>query len=143
MILWIAIDRSLYGYQIPKLTLQPIVENALYHGIKYKRSPGTITVTGEMLEGNIYFTICDDGAGMDEAELNQLREDISKPCKETDRGFGLANVNERIRMYFGAEYGLTIDSAPGKGTKVTVMIPATLGNHKLLSEGGGQSGAET
>ena len=76
-------------------------------------------------------------------ELNQLREDISKPCKETDRGFGLANVNERIRMYFGAEYGLTIDSAPGKGTKVTVMIPATLGNHKLLSEGGGQSGAET
>lgn len=139
----IAIDRSLYGYQIPKLTLQPIVENALYHGIKYKRSPGTITVTGEMLEGNIYFTICDDGAGMDEAELNQLREDISKPCKETDRGFGLANVNERIRMYFGAEYGLTIDSAPGKGTKVTVMIPATLENHELLSEGGGQSGAET
>jgi len=138
----IAIDPSLYGYQIPKLTLQPIVENALYHGIKYKRSPGMITVTGEMCDGRIYFTVCDDGAGMDEADLLQLREDISKPCKETDRGFGLANVNERIRMYFGPEYGLTIDSTPGEGTKVTVMIPATLEDHELLSEGGGQNEAE-
>ena len=80
---------------------------------------------------------------MDETELTQLREDISKPCKETDRGFGLANVNERIRMYFGAEYGLTIDSAKGEGTRVTIVIPAILEEQKLLEEGGPHSEQET
>lgn len=139
----IDIDPALYSYQIPKLTLQPIVENALYHGIKYKRSHGTITVNGRMQEEQICLIVMDDGAGMDEAELTQLREDISKPCKETDRGFGLANVNERIRMYFGAEYGLTIDSAKGEGTKVTIVIPAILEEQNLLAEGGVRCEQET
>lgn len=122
----IAIDPELYTYQIPKLTLQPIVENALYHGIKYKRSHGTITITGKMQGEHIVFVVRDDGVGMDEAGLAQLREDIGKPCKETDRGFGLANVNERIRMYFGLEYGLTVDSSPGRGTSVAIVIPAMI-----------------
>lgn len=139
----IDIDPALYSYQIPKLTLQPIVENALYHGIKYKRSHGTITVNGRMQEEQICLIVMDDGAGMDEAELTQLREDISKPCKETDRGFGLANVNERIRMYFGVEYGLTIDSAKGEGTKVTIVIPAILEEQNLLAEGGVRCEQET
>lgn len=139
----IDIDPALYSYQIPKLTLQPIVENALYHGIKYKRSHGTIAVNGRMQEDTIRLVVTDDGAGMDETELTQLREDISKPCKETDRGFGLANVNERIRMYFGAEYGLTIDSAKGEGTRVTIVIPAILEEQKLLEEGGTHSEQET
>ena len=119
------------------------MENALYHGIKYKRSHGTITVNGRMQEEQICLIVMDDGAGMDEAELTQLREDISKPCKETDRGFGLANVNERIRMYFGAEYGLTIDSAKGEGTKVTIVIPAILEEQNLLAEGGVRCEQET
>ena len=139
----IDIDPALYSYQIPKLTLQPIVENALYHGIKYKRSHGTIAVNGRMQEDTIRLVVTDDGAGMDETELTQLREDISKPCKETDRGFGLANVNERIRMYFGAEYGLTIDSAKGEGTRVTIVIPAILEEQQLLEEGGTHSEQET
>ena len=119
------------------MSLQPIVENALYHGIKYKRSHGTIAVNGRMQEDTIRLVVTDDGAGMDETELTQLREDISKPCKETDRGFGL------IRMYFGAEYGLTIDSAKGEGTRVTIVIPAILEEQKLLEEGGTHSEQET
>ncbi len=138
----IAIDPELYLYRIPKLTLQPIVENALYHGIKYKRSHGTIRITGHRKGENIVFVVQDDGAGMDEAGLAQLREDICKPCKETDRGFGLANVNERIRMYFGEEYGLTIDSVPGEGTSVTIVIPATMEEAAAVPEGGAQSEVE-
>ena len=138
----IAIDPALYTYQVPKLTLQPIVENALYHGIKYKRSRGTITITGKMQEDCIVFVVRDDGVGMDKAGLDQLREDIGKPCKETDRGFGLANVNERIHMYFGPEYGLSIDSAPGEGTSVTIIIPATMAEAAAEPKGGAQSEVE-
>lgn len=119
----IRIDPIIYPYEILKLTLQPIVENALYHGIKYKRAKGTIRVTGSR-EGNlIRLVVSDDGVGMDEAELLSLREQIMLPCGETDKGFGLANVNERIRMNFGQEYGMDIESAQGVGTKVTILIP--------------------
>ncbi|MCM1123472.1 MAG: histidine kinase [Eubacterium sp.] len=120
----IHIDPEIYQYKILKLTLQPLVENSLYHGIKYKRAKGNITVTGAMLEGRIYFKVEDDGVGMEEEELDNLRKEIVKPCKDTGKGFGLANVNERIRMNFGAEYGMTIESVRGKGTCVEVVIPA-------------------
>ena len=117
----IRIAPELYQYKILKLTLQPLVENSLYHGIKYKRAKGNITVTGTMEEGNIHFRVEDDGVGMEEEELANLRREIMKPCKDTGKGFGLANVNERIRMNFGAEYGMTIDSERGKGTCVEIV----------------------
>ena len=120
----IQIDPELYNYQILKLTLQPLVENALYHGIKYKRSKGNIKISGERKEDIIYLKVSDDGVGMDEWELHHLREEIERPCQETESGFGLANVNERIHMYFGSEYGMNIDSEKGKGTTVLVRIPA-------------------
>ncbi|MDE6386967.1 MAG: sensor histidine kinase [Lachnospiraceae bacterium] len=120
----IHIDPQLYQYKILKLTLQPLVENSLYHGIKYKRAKGNIIVTGVQSQGRIHFKVEDDGIGMEAAELDNLRKEIVKPCKDTGKGFGLANVNERIRMNFGAEYGMTIDSTPGKGTCVEIVIPA-------------------
>lgn len=120
----IHIAPEIYQYRILKLTLQPLVENSLYHGIKYKRAKGNITVTGEMLEGTIHFKVEDDGVGMEQEELDNLRKEIVKPCQDTGKGFGLANVNERIRMNFGAEYGMTIDSEQGKGTCVEIVIPA-------------------
>lgn len=121
----IDIDKEIYEYKILKLTLQPLIENSLYHGIKYKRAMGTINVTGSLVDGKIILKVSDDGIGMDDETLNKLNEEISKPCKETESGFGLANVNERIKMNFGAEYGMTIESAPMVGTTVTVVIPAT------------------
>ena len=120
----IQIDPELYRYQILKLTLQPLVENSLYHGIKYKRAKGNILVTGRLCGDEIRFTVEDNGVGMEEEELYKLQEEIKKPCKETEKGFGLANVNERIRMNFGTEYGMQITSAKGKGTCVEIMIPA-------------------
>ena len=122
----IQLDQVIYKYQILKLTLQPVVENALYHGIKYKRAKGCIHIHGEKEGDIIRLTVRDDGVGMDEDELEQLRQQIEKPCLETEKGFGLANVNERIHMYFGPEYGMKIQSQKGKGTTVEIVIPALL-----------------
>ena len=122
----IQLDQVIYKYQILKLTLQPVVENGLYHGIKYKRAKGCIHIHGEKEGDIIRLTVRDDGVGMDEEELEQLRQQIEKPCQETEKGFGLANVNERIHMYFGPEYGMKIQSQKGKGTTVEIVIPAIL-----------------
>lgn len=122
----IQLDQVIYKYQILKLTLQPVVENALYHGIKYKRAKGCIHIHGEKEGDIIRLTVRDDGVGMDEDELEQLRQQIEKSCQETEKGFGLANVNERIHMYFGPEYGMKIQSQKGKGTTVEIVIPAIL-----------------
>ncbi|MFG6369790.1 MAG: sensor histidine kinase [Lachnospiraceae bacterium] len=126
----IAIAPELYPYKILKLTLQPLVENSLYHGIKCKREKGKICVTGKLQRGNsakedtILLCVEDSGIGMDTDDVNRLRTEIAKPCKETEKGFGLANVNERIRMNFGMEYGMTIESEKNVGTKVSIVIPA-------------------
>jgi len=122
----INIDPDIYDYQILKLTLQPLVENSLYHGIKYKRAKGLIKITGYLDGDNIVLKVEDTGVGMDEEMLENLRDEIQKPCQETKSGFGLANVNERIRMYSGNAYGMTIDSKPGVGTTVEIKLPAQL-----------------
>ena len=122
----INIDPDIYDYEIQKMTLQPLVENSLYHGIKYKRAKGIIKVTGIKEGENIVLSVSDDGVGMDEETLNNLREEISHKCKDTKSGFGLANVNERIRMKFGPEYGMTINSKEGEGTTISITIPAII-----------------
>ncbi len=136
----IRIDPRLYRYKILKLTLQPLVENSLYHGIKYKRAKGIITVTGEMEEGRIRLRVEDNGVGMEPEELENLQAEIMKPCKDTGKGFGLANVNERIRMNFGSEYGMTIRSEAGKGTVVDILIPAVPYESAETLEDGDQAG---
>ncbi|MGN1273347.1 MAG: sensor histidine kinase, partial [Thermoguttaceae bacterium] len=80
---------------ILKLTLQPLVENALYHGIKNKRGKGKITVRGYEKEDHIYLEVADNGIGMDEEELEQLQKKLKGETPH-ERGFGLGNVNERI-----------------------------------------------
>ncbi len=132
----ISIDRVLYDYQILKLTLQPIVENALYHGIKYKRAKGYIHIHGEKDGGVIRLAVRDNGVGMEKEELLELQREIERPCQETEKGFGLANVNERIHMYFGMEYGMKISSQKGKGTLVEITIPAVkMEQQKELANG--------
>ena len=130
----IQFDQVILDYQIPKLTLQPIVENALYHGLKEKRAKGFIHIHGEKDGERIRLTVRDNGVGMAAEELEELRGEITRPCKETERGFGLANVNERIRMYYGAEYGMEIQSIKGKGTTVELVIPAIKMQRKPLGE---------
>ncbi|MCR4956247.1 MAG: sensor histidine kinase [Lachnospiraceae bacterium] len=120
----ISFDKVIYDYEILKLSLQPIVENALYHGIKYKRSKGYVHITGEKEGDVIHLAVRDNGVGLSEEELKELQSAILKPCNETEKGFGLANVNERIRMYYGSQYGMRIESEKDKGTLVEITIPA-------------------
>lgn len=122
----IAIQDELYEYQILKLTLQPLVENSLYHGIKMVRARGKITVIGEKKGEEICFRVIDNGIGMDEKELNALRKAVELPGSEQSTGFGLANVNKRIKLNYGNKYGLDIQSKKGEGTSITITIPAWL-----------------
>lgn len=118
----INIDPEIYPYYILKLTLQPLVENALYHGIKNKRGKGKITVRGYEKNELIYLEVQDNGIGMDETELETLRKKVKGEVMH-ERGFGLGNVDERIRLNYGPEYGIHFESEKGKGTMATVCIP--------------------
>ena len=118
----IDIDEEVLHRKIVKLVIQPLVENALYHGIKNKRGKGKITVRGYEKEDHIYLEVADNGIGMDEEELGQLQEKL-KGETPNDRGFGLGNVNERIQLNYGPEYGITFRSCKGEGTTATVCIP--------------------
>lgn len=119
----IDIDDGIYEYGIPKLTLQPLVENALYHGVKLKRGLGHIEIRGYEQGGDIVFRIQDDGIGMSKDELKRLRGNVIRTNREEEaRGFGLRNVNTRAHYYYGNDYGLSIESEKGKGTTVTIRI---------------------
>ena len=111
---------ELKGALIPKLTLQPLVENALYHGVKLKRELGHIYVTGRIEGADILLQVTDDGVGMPPEWLARLTRTI----EEGERvGFGLSTVHERLQLFFGPPYGLSISSQPGVGTTVTIRIP--------------------
>jgi two-component system sensor histidine kinase YesM len=107
--------------------MQPLIENSLYHGIKLLRARGKITVTGEKVGEVIFFHVIDNGVGMDEEELNALRKEVEMPGSKQSTGFGLANVNKRIKLNYGNMYGLDIQSKKGEGTHIIIKIPARQG----------------
>ncbi|MCR5691609.1 MAG: sensor histidine kinase [Eubacterium sp.] len=109
--------------QIPKITLQPLVENALYHGIKYKRGKGKISVYGYQQEGECVLVVEDDGRGMSPEKLEEIRGRVQAQKETEKESYGLYNVNERIRLRFGKKYGLRFFSQMGEGTKVEVHLP--------------------
>jgi two-component system sensor histidine kinase YesM len=120
------VDPGILDCAILKMTLQPIVENAIYHGIKNKKNGGSITVSGAMDEsGCLVFTVADSGVGMETEACRLLNERLrrnSSTFEDKEEGFGLYNVNRRIKLYCGDEYGLSIVSSPGKGTAVTIRM---------------------
>lgn len=124
----IYVDSDIMDGYILKLLLQPLVENALYHGIKYKRGGGTIRVTGRMEGDELYFCVHDTGCGMSPEQLESVRastrrDDIDKgEGSKNGSGFGLWNVDMRIRLYYNQPVGLVIDSDAG-GTTVSFRVP--------------------
>ena len=122
----VSFSPDLHDRQILKLLVQPLVENALYHGIKHKEGPGLIRITGERRADVIIIRISDNGVGMTAAQLEALTSGQIEPSQSS--GVGVRNVQERIRLYFGPDYGLQFESIPGTGTVVTIRIPFIAGN---------------
>ena len=116
----IDIPDQLKKFILPKLTLQPLVENALYHGIKNRRRKGFIRLTGKAVNGRIILEVTDEGRGMTEERLAEVRASLTEG---TNEGFGLRTVHQRIQILFGPEYGLSLESTLDVGTKVIVTIP--------------------
>lgn len=119
----IHIPEELDKYVIPKITIQPLVENALYHGIKNKRGLGEIIINGRKEEDCFVIEVRDNGIGMTPERLKQVQDAIH--YKETSEVeiYGLYNVNERIRLNFGEDFGISIQSVYKEGTIVTVNLP--------------------
>ncbi|MNB85393.1 Sensor histidine kinase YehU [compost metagenome] len=124
-------------FLVLKLLLQPIVENAIYHGIKARRGPGTIRISVLPQSGELVFTIEDDGAGMSPGRLQGLREKLKHPLEAIEhqsaeigrsgKSYGMLNVQARLQLAFGARYGIEVESGEGEGTRVSI-------HHPLLQE---------
>lgn len=113
------VEESCMDYLCNKITLQPIIENAIYHGINGLVDEGEITITAREQGEDILFTVEDNGAGM---EQETVRAILAKE-RSDHTGIGIKNVNDRLKIYFGSSYGITIDSAPDEGTRVYIKMP--------------------
>lgn len=116
-------------FVVPKLILQPLVENAIYHGIKCKRTSGLIQVTARTEGDTLLLQVRDDGAGIPAEKLAQIRELKKATDGEKKGGFGLSYIGERIRLSYGDGYGIQIESEEGCFTEVTVSLPIKEGTH--------------
>lgn len=107
-----------------KLMLQPLVENAIYHGMEFMDGDGEIFISAWKEGEDLYLKVSDNGLGMTEEQVARLFPDTPHTGSSRGSGIGVKNVNERIRLYFGSEYGLSIESEPDEGTVVTIHLPA-------------------
>ena len=127
--LMIDIEDRFKHYRLLKMLLQPVVENAVNHGLEPKGTSGTINIKAYSREDSIHLVVTDNGAGMSAEKIQALRKKLAdgggnhEPEPPKSNGIGLENVNERIKLYYGAEYGLDIRSEENVFTEVTVRLP--------------------
>lgn len=129
---------EIYHCRLPKLTMQPILENSIIHGTECKMGTGHLKISLEHIGQRLVIRISDDGVGMDTATLADMNEKLQKSAKafsaqesETKGGIALVNVNNRIHLLFGEEYGLHIYSMPGVGTDVEITLPAITSDREI------------
>ena len=115
---------------VPPLILQPLVENAIFHGLEAKNEAGTVIIESALQVDNLLLTITDDGAGMDEETLERVRVGCRRSVVKNAHSIGMSNVHNRIRLNYGEGYGLSLESAHGIGTTITLLMPA------VFQEGG-------
>jgi len=129
----IKIDENLMSYRVIKIVIQPIVENAIYHGIKKLSGPGKISIVVREVDENITMDITDNGVGMDEAMVKEL---LNKDDHNSagNSGVGVKNVDQRIKLYYGDDYGVSITSAVFEGTTVTLTIPKEYHSKEVTDE---------
>jgi two-component system sensor histidine kinase YesM len=126
----VEIPKEMYPMRVLKLILQPIVENALYHGLQYCNFGRKITIRGNTNGAVIFLEVLDDGIGMIPEQLGKLRESLNEKPHFTELGqrnkqsIGLKNIHSRIELYYGEGYGLSVESEYHQGTKITIKLPA-------------------
>jgi len=117
----IDVDPSILHIPLIKLVLQPVIENAIYHGLKYKESKGLLQVKGFLKNGNAVIQVIDNGVGMDSETLAHIYD--KHKVNYQSNGVGVYNVQKRLQLYYGNEYGITYESEKGRGTTATITIP--------------------
>lgn len=134
----ISIDPQIEQCATIKLIVQPLLENAIYYGVGHMEDDGLITIKGYEKEGDIYIDVTDNGMGIPEETVENLLKNKAK-ARGKGSGIGLWNVNERIRLYFKGEYGLTITSELDEGTTVSIHLPKIPYDQYEKGKEGGQS----
>jgi len=122
------VDPALYPCRMLKMNLQPLIENTIKHALEATEDDLSIELKGWAADDRLYLTFSDNGSGMSGARLLEVRKTLEEnaPASTHDSrhgGIGLSNINQRIRLYYGPEYGLKISSAPSRGTTVTLTLP--------------------
>lgn len=120
----INVDNNILDYDVIKLILQPLVENAIYHGIKEKRGKGKIIITGGVEDNKIHLRVTDNGIGIKEEKLKEINKILREGDSSNSKiGYGIFNVNERIKLNYGEEFMLSYSSVYGEGTTVDIWHP--------------------
>ena len=127
----VQVDNALREEKVPKLILQPMVENAITHGIEPRRQKGKVSILIRDAGEEILVTVEDDGIGMTPEQLNHLKEELPDLEKEGHTGIGLRNVDRRIRLHYGEQYRIRIESVYGEGTSIHLRIPKEAFSHVL------------
>ena len=118
---FIYVDPRVAHVPIIKLVMQPLVENAIYHGIKYKETKGNLKIYARPVDGRVEIVVADDGIGMDEDVMEHIFDEHRKEQKRN--GVGVPNVQKRLKLQYGSEYGIRYESVKGAGTKAVITIP--------------------
>lgn len=129
--IFVFVDDQIMDYSIIKVILQPLVENSVNHASSSPDTTLTIQIWGYADENDIVFTVSDNGDGIEEAYLQELIQSLDAE-NDTRHGIGLKNIHRRIRLYYGPDYGLTLQSSPGRGTSVTVRIPKVQNQKEIV-----------
>ena len=121
------LDEALMNLKVPKLLIQPLVENALKHGLEMKRGKGRIVIKGFRTEDTLFISVADDGVGMSLTELDILNKRLvvdnqAEVINGISTKVGLVNINDRVKMLYGSKYGIIVRSVQNVGTEVTVML---------------------
>ncbi len=117
------IEEEVLQDSVPRISIQPIVENALKHGLRNKRGEKRIHIKTYAKDGKLHIVVSDNGVGMNAGEMNKKLEENDADATETGNSIGLFNINARLKMLYGEEYGLFLESEQGEGTKVYLIIP--------------------
>ena len=129
-------DEEVLNLASLKLMLQPLVENAIYHGMEFMDGDGEIRIKVYQDKEELWFQVSDNGLGMTGEQVDNLLSDKPHMSSRRGSGIGVKNVNERIRLYFGENYGLDIQSEPDEGTIIRIHLPAkayteTMGRERI------------